>query len=346
MTLPPLLKEACIAIRGDSVAAWCCAHLLTKAGIRPALERAARPRLPAIMLSEAALGLIRDVFESPDLFRSAHRITHRCVSWGHRADPAPFDHAAVVVSERELLGELEQVVRPPCERLDREADFTIFSSRPLPVEPVEHRFGSRTAQAAQVRLNDPHYAVSCWIESLEGGWLFLIPDAPESGWLLSVGSSPATALLRSRLIAGRIKSMYEPKGKFDASPRILSPLSGPGWLASGTAGIAFDPLCGDGTAHAIREAILAVAVVKAILNGGDAGQLRRHYEARLTAGFRRHLAVTMDFYCSGNCGKWWDEETALLRQGLEWCAQELTGYGPFRYQLTGFELRPIDNRPA
>ena len=64
--------------------------------------------LPAIMLSEAALALIRDVFERPDLFHAAPRITRRVVKWGRNAEPLALDHAAVVVSERELLGELEQ----------------------------------------------------------------------------------------------------------------------------------------------------------------------------------------------------------------------------------------------
>jgi hypothetical protein len=65
-------NSAGILIREDSVAAWCCAHLLTKAGFQPALERTARPRLPAIMLSESALALIPDIFERPGLFRTAH----------------------------------------------------------------------------------------------------------------------------------------------------------------------------------------------------------------------------------------------------------------------------------
>jgi len=298
------------------------------------------------MLSEAALGLIRDVFESPHLFRMAHRITRRSVCWGPGPKPVALDHAAVVVSERELLGELEQGLEQPVQQLDHHADFTIIASRPLPAEPVEHCFGSRIARAAPIRLRNPHDSESCWIESLEDGWLFLIPDAVDSGWLLSVGSSPPTVLRRSRLIAERIASISEPSGEFPASPRIVSPLSGPGWLACGTAGMAFDPLCGDGTAHAIREAILAAAVVKAISIGGDARQLLQHYEARLTAGFQRHLALSMDFYLSGNSGKWWDQQTAFLRQGLEWCALRLTEYGEFRYQLTGFELRSIDNRPA
>jgi flavin-dependent dehydrogenase len=66
--------------------------------------------------------------------------------------------------------------------------------------------------------------------------------------------------------------------EFSASPRIPAPLCGPGWLACGSAAMGFDPICGDGTAHAVREAILALAVIR----GGDHG-MPAHYEARLTA---------------------------------------------------------------
>jgi hypothetical protein len=51
--------------------------------------------------------------------------------------------------------------------------------------------------------------------------------------------------------------------------------------------MAFDPIYGDGTAHAVREAILAAAVVRAISAGGDAAEPLRHYEARLMLGFQR-----------------------------------------------------------
>ena len=334
-----------IGIRGDSVAAWCCTHLLTKAGFKPALERTARPRLPAIMLSDAALALIRDVFERPDLFHTAPRITRRVVKWGKNAEALAFDHAAVVVSERELLSDLEQQIER-VEPAKGETDFTIFASRPLPQEPVDHCFGSRTASAVQVRLKEPCDSTSCWIESLDAGWLFLIPNAVDSGWLLSVGCSLQALPESSRLIAERIASMSDGSGQFPASPRIVSPLSGAGWLACGTAGMAFDPICGDGTAHAVREAILAAAVVRAIAGGGDAQKLLCHYEARLTVGFQRHLAASWDFYQSGNGGPWWKKELDLLRDGLEWCAEKLNSYGEFRYQLNGFELRLIDNKRA
>ena len=149
------------------------------------------------MLSERALSLIRDVFERPGLFRRAHRITRRSVSWGREAEPVSRAHAAVVVSERELLSELEQVLDPLHDHLDHEADFTVVAAGPLPTDPVEYRFGSPSAHAAQIRLRNPHNSASCWIESLEDGWLFLIPDAADSGWFLSGGSSPPTVLGRA-----------------------------------------------------------------------------------------------------------------------------------------------------
>jgi hypothetical protein len=346
MTALPLLKEEPRAtIRGDSVAAWCCVHLLTRSGFNPVLERTTRPRLPAIMLSEAALTLIRDVFEKPGLFRAAHRITRRVVQWGRNAEPIELNHSAAVVSERELLSELGQGLAPRENPNDHEGAFTIFASRPLPAGAVEHGFGSRTARAAQIRLTDSRDSASCWIESVAEGWLFLIPDTADSGWLLAVGGLPETILARSTLIAGRIASVSEPSAEFPASPRIVAPLSGPGWLACGTAAMAFDPICGDGTAHAVREAILAAAVVRAIWSGGDADALLRHYEARLILGFQRHLAASMDFYQSGHGGAWWDRESAFLQQGLAWCARQMNGRSEFRYQLRGFDLKSIDNHP-
>jgi hypothetical protein len=303
------------------------------------------------MLSEAALGLIREVFGRPRLFVTAQRINRRVVQWGRNTGATALDHAAVVVSEAELVSELGGELEVAEELAGGEADFTIYASRPLPKETVEHCFGSRIASTAQVRLRDAADSATCWIESLEEGWLFLIPTEGDAAWLLAVGCS-LRALPERSLIAGRIASMSDTAGQFPASPRILSPLAGlsqkggPGWLACGTAGMAFDPICGDGTAHAVREAILAAAVVRAMAEGGDAKALLCHYEARLTAGFQRHLAASLAFYQAGNGGPWWEQEIDLLRQGLQWCAGKRSGYGEFRYQLRGFELSSIDNRPS
>src|SRR5580658_6569934 len=137
-----------VIIRGDSVAAYCSLHLLQSAGIQAGIEHSDRARVPAIMLSDAALDLIRDVFGKPELFRDAPRIRRRVVAWGD-SKPVALPHSAVVVSETFLLDGLRNDVSAPAD-----PDWTIFTSRPLPPAAAEERFGSRRAFAVPVRLKD------------------------------------------------------------------------------------------------------------------------------------------------------------------------------------------------
>jgi hypothetical protein len=211
-----------------------------------------------------------------------------------------------------------------------------LAARPLPAPSEEHCFGSRTASAVPVRLNDSSDPAACWIESLPDGWLFLAP-----GWLLSVGAPAETLLAGSRIVAIEIAERGASWGEFPAYARIASPLGAPGWLACGTAAMAFDPICGDGTAHAIREAILASAVIRALANGGHLDELLRHYEARLTAGFRRHLMLCRQFYLSGGTGALWRRELDAIHRGLQWSDARLGAHPNFRYQLRGFELEAV-----
>ncbi len=326
-------------IRGDGVAARCCAHLLSRSGVAVSFLPLDRPRLPAILLSEAAQALIREVFGLEGLFHGLPRIRRRIVAWGRGASPVELDHSAVVVSEERLLESLGPSL--PGAASDADFDWTICAARPLPAASVEHRFGSRMASATPVELKATAEPAACWIESVEDGWLFLIADAPGSGWLLSVGSTPEALPGKSRLIREQIAQYQPATAHFATSPRIMAPLGEPGWIACGTAAMAFDPICGDGTAHAVREAILAAAMIRAAARGEDAVQLLAHYEARLTAGFSRHLAHCLPYYGNGHDGPWWEQEAGSVKQGLDWCARQLSRHTTFRYQLNGFELQAI-----
>ncbi len=308
-----------VRIAGDGVAARCCAHLL---GVP--VEGGLRARVPAVMLSEAAQQLMGDVFGRDDLFRGLPRITRRAVKWGAAAVEVP--HSAVVISEEALLRALEGAAAPGAEQ----ADWTICSAAPLPPACVEHRFGSRMASVARVEMSSGLDV--CWIEAVEQGWLFL-----NSGWLIGVGAEIEQLLAESSLVRPRIGAMEEAGGRFPASPRMASPLGGEGWIACGSAAMGFDPLCGDGAAHAVREAILASAVIRASGNGDVLGLLA-HYEARLTAGFLRHLGVCRQFYSTGGAGDWWRAELASVEEGMDWCRQRLEGI-KFRYRLEGVELK-------
>jgi hypothetical protein len=316
-----------VIIRGDGVAAYCCAHLLGKAGFPIDLQAVDRLRLPVILLSDQALALIRDIFDQPGLFADRPRITKRIVAWGPDAAPHAVEHSAVLVSEELLLESIrpQRVGQPE----NGAGQWTIFASPPLPAGTTQHCFGSRMASAAPVTLKENSDPGACWIESLGDGWLFLV-----AGWLLAVGAPAETLLGRSTVIAREIAEVGEKSGEFPAYPRMCSPLGAPGWLACGTAAMAFDPICGDGTAHAIREAILATAVIRAVANGGAPDDLLSHYEARLTAGFLRHLKLCGQFYASGS-------ELDAIHRGIQWADAKLRAHASFRYQLRGFELEAV-----
>jgi hypothetical protein len=314
-----------VRIRGDGIAARCCAHLLRPASYEPT----GRPRVPVIMLSESAQDLIREIFQREDLFHGLPRVGKRIVAWGPSAAPVELDHSAVIVSEETLLSRLG-----PEETPDAAGGWTVCAAPPLPAATTEHRFGTRMATAVAVRQKAGGDA--CWVESIEDGWLFL-----NSGWLIAVGGSPPEMLERSKVVREQIESCDSGTICFPASPRMMTPLAGDGWICCGSAAMTFDPLCGDGTAHAVREAILASAVIRAIGRGAEPGPLLAHYEARLTAGFERHLAHCLQFYSSGGTGPWWQAQAESAEQGLKWCRTRLHDHGRFRYRLSGLELEPI-----
>ena len=324
-----------VLVRGDGVAAACCAHLLRRSGIAVRTERTARPRVPAIVLSDTALALIRDVFERPGLLADSPRIERRIVAWGASASPATVPHAAIATSEDSLLAALAVEDDPG---FDGPPDFVVQAGASSP--DGQRRFGSRKAVAAEVRMRTAEDLSACWVEALDAGWLFVAPNPDGASWLLAVGAPPEDLLAQSRLIADRIDVKTVRSGAFDVCPRIAGFPTGEDWLACGTAAIAFDPICGDGVAQAVREAVLAAAVIVAIRDGGDAAALLAHYELMLVAAVRRHLKLCADFYDAMGPKPWWSGELLMLAQGHRWCTAKLETAPEPRFVLRGFNLIP------
>jgi hypothetical protein len=264
------------------------------------------------------------------------------VAWGPSGEPLVLPHSAIVVSEQELLDRIQQGFVPSEEMKFDQPDWTVFASSPLPPPCVKYHFGSRPAAASPVVLQPACDAEACWIESLESGWLFLLPSGADSGWLLSIGDSAESLLLTSQLIKDQIGELCPSRGTFPSHPRVALPLSGLGWAACGSAAVGFDPLCGDGAGNAIREAILVSAAIRAAIGGSDPGNVVAHYQARLLSGFRRHIALCFEFYKSGRSGPWWDCQVEELERGLAWCSQQLAHHDASRYRLNGFTLEPLE----
>ncbi|HEX4167365.1 MAG TPA: hypothetical protein VHZ55_18015 [Bryobacteraceae bacterium] len=182
---------------------------------------------------------------------------------------------------------------------------------------------------------------TCWVESLDGGWLFLLPTCECTGSLIAVGDSATELLEHSRLVNPQIESLSAAGGRFAAYPRILDPLCAPGWLACGSAVMSFDPICGEGAGQAVREAILASALLEHWLNGHLLEGLLNHYSSRLLAGFLRHLVTCRRFYVSAHSSEWWQAELTAIESGIEWTRRRLSELPKSQYRLVDFALEPV-----
>jgi hypothetical protein len=350
----PDARLSSVLVRGTGLAAHCCLKLLGDAGIAVRQEAVTRPARPALLMSEPALALVRDCLGRPELLADHPRVRRRIVAWGGK-DPVAVDHDAIVLTAGALETALSSPdvipakagisggyerpahARDPSLRWGDEVGgggFTLHIDPPFPI-PAAQSFGHRPARALPVRLRHPEDREACWIEAVEQGWLFLLPSADDTGWLLCVGES---TLDQSHHIAPRIEPAGPASGAFETAPRLLENLTGNDWLACGPGAIAFDPICGDGSAQAVREAILAVAVVTGIAEAHDAAPLLAHYQAMLLAAMRRHLRLCGDFYATGGQGPWWRTQFDALRQGFDWCTARLAAFPEPAFELHGFRL--------
>ncbi len=337
-----------VLIEGDGVAAVCCARLLTDAAVPCVLAKTVRPKLAAVLLGEQTQRLLRELFPArdgdDDLFAGFASISRRIVRWGPAAQAVDLPHLGVVVPEEELLRRLwKRVADLPLAAAEHDG-WSIFSSRGSVRDAVEFSCGSRQAFITPVELVSNAEKEACWVESVSGGWLFLLSLGEGCASLICVGETVDRALNESTVVAPRILTRPAEGVRAAAYPRILQPLAAPNWLACGTAAMSFDPLCGEGTGNAVREAFLAAAVVRAALAGHHAGALAAHYTSRLQQGFLRHLHICHQFYSSGGHGEFWDRESTTLQNSIRELESQSQNQLAARYRLIERSLVAIPDQ--
>lgn len=220
-----MTERASLAVRGDRIAASCCFRLLARAGLSATWNRNRRARIPALMLSESSQRLLADIWE--------HVIATRPHASGRMgpACPAALSRSCGCGGFRGgILARLHQDLRPATDPASCPAEWTLLASGPLPEFVEDLQFGSRIATASSAKLKAGAPAEACWIESVDEGWLFLVPGG-ESAWLFSIGSPAADLLPKSRLIANQIASVLEAESEFPSYPASPTPSVPPGgWL--------------------------------------------------------------------------------------------------------------------
>jgi hypothetical protein len=328
-----------VHIEGEGVAAACCAQLFAVSGQPFTSARAVRPKLGAVLLSRQTVALLDEIFPSIDLLSVGHPIQKRVVAWGPAAEPITLPHSALVISEADLLTRLWAQV--PAAAESAAAEWKLLSSVSSGLK--QQAFGTRIASVARVLVNRDVDQSACWIESVDSGWLFLLPRGEnEAATLIAVGEMHGALLGQSRIIADLIGALEGPAVEFPAYPRIAVPLCGNGWLACGAAAIGFDPLCGEGTGNAARQAYLATAIIASLRKGEPVEDLLAHYTSRQMHGFLRHLQICLGFYQSAGAGAFWQSETAMLQHGIEWVGKVLREHArPPTHRLVGRQLEPI-----
>ena len=329
-----------VAVHGHGIAACCCTALLRKRGLGVSFKAPQTTSGPTLLVNTITQKLIADVFEThEDLFSNLPVIRKRIVLWGSAPTPTVLPHFGLVLSETALLQKLWPRVEDLCSSSPESGAWSIYST-PRHTNGLQQHFGSRIATALAVQLKEAN-TDSCFTESVDGGWLFLIPCGGRTGSLIAVGGSPPSLLEQSRLVSQQVESVIGSGATFPAYPRVLDPLCANGWLACGSGAMGFDPICGEGAGNAVREAILASAVIGSVANGGDPDRALAHYSTRLLSGFLRHLNVCREFYISARRSEWWDSELAQLERGIEWTRHRLSALPTPRYRLADFDLERI-----
>jgi len=312
-------------LRGDGLAVVACADILGRSGWKVAREGPVRPKLPSLLLNAASQHLLKDLFGRGDLLKGLHKIEQRVVRWGGKTVVLP--HQALAVGEEELLGRIGEV------RAHEGGKYVIHGAKPLPDGVGEVVYGNRLAEAAEVELTKTAARNACWIEAVETGWLFAVCAGEDRAWMLAIGGTSEELLSQSELLRGVVGSVAAERSSFASQPRIGTRMTGELWLACGGAAMSFDPICGEGVGHALREAILASAILKAHASGEPWDVLARLYEQRLRSGFRRHLQQCRQLYLSGGKGAWWHEQLeSVADDGI------IVPVVGGRYRLEGFEL--------
>lgn len=326
-----------VLVRGSGIAASCCLRLLQEAHI-VAADPGSRLKLPALLISQGTQNLLADVFQTTDLFYGLPAIRKRVVSWGGK-EVVVLPHSGVVIPENEILERLRaRIVGLGKDLVTENPAWTIHSTPPTNPGTIVMSFGTRMAVVNEAELVERSDSDACWVESVERGWLFLLPTGEGLGSLIAVGGPVEQLLENSRLAGPQVRKLGKRAVEFAAYPRILSQLCGDGWLACGTAAMSFDPLCGEGVGNAAREAILASAAVQAILEGEPKNEVLTEYSMRLTLGFLRHLENCREFYAGRTGDKFWSSELELIEQGIAWSKSQLAEVPRPRFRLVGFRL--------
>ena len=367
-----------VVVDGAGVAGLTCARLLADRGWDVIVLDRGRGAAPSIVLNQLTLTLLGTLWGHHNLLDGAHPLTERRIRWGSGSPMQRVEQLSAAVDGHQLINRLRvrlvqthsgrvQILERPlaAPAADQGHNGPVWvidatgrgptSGGPSHRPPSFRSFGRRVILAANAPLRKPANPHACWMETVPNGWVFLAPLGHGRGMLQAmVAARPADealaltdAVAATACIHGLVDGLASPVTTFDAAPRLRQPIGEAGWLPVGEAAMRLDPVSGYGVTYAIREAILASAVIDAAGTVPSSHGHLTHYQRRLRDAFVGHLDVCIRLYSAGLASPTWNQEIKPMRQAVE--AARRTAAPTYRYRLTGtrlIELAPADQTEA
>lgn len=362
-------------VDGAGVAGLTCAWLLADRGWNVVVLERGRGAAPSIVLNQLTLMLLGKLWGHHNLLDGAHPLTERRIRWGDGSPIRRVQQVSAAVDGHRLVKQLrlrlrhtyrdrvqilERPLAAPAADQSRNSPGWVIDAAgrgstlggPNHRPPCFRSFGRRVILAAHVPLRTAVDPQVCWMETVPNGWVYLAPLGYGQGMLQAmVAERPADeasalrdAVASTTCIHGLVEPLASPVATFDAAPRLREPIGEAGWLPVGEAAMRLDPISGYGVTYAIREAILASAVIDTARAVASSQAYLSHYQHRLRDAFIGHLDACIRLYSAGLTSPTWNQEIKPMRQAVEAAARR-TPPVTYRYRLTGtrlVELAPAD----
>jgi len=339
-----------VALTGRSLSSYVCASCLARKGIECEILTGGDRTLanpPVLVLNDACLALLRDLFPAVAWMEQGYALQHREVLWGEDPQPRRIDQVSMVVTTETLLQRLEEQIGTGLLRSSIDSASTDYRwvVNPRDQDPIRVDGGKRVLVSATTRLARDVDPPRSLMESMLEGWLYLAPASTHLAIVQAMlPARPDEPDKKLRDMLGQ-SSLIGPHvveigltHVFEAAPSMSLPLINGRTLRMSGAAARLDPVSGEGTPFALRCAILAAAVMSA--PGRDL-RLGQHYMKRVIQSYLSHLEGCFTFYHEafpGHAG-WQEELTRLHRAYGQLLAAHRSDLSrPFGFRLEGLRL--------
>jgi flavin-dependent dehydrogenase len=287
-------------------------------------------RGPVVVVGQPTADLLLELWQADEtLFGGAHRLKGRVIQWEGAASPshsaAPAVAMPVDVLRQRLVdcGKAAGVrIVAPRQADPDEYDLVVLAGGRELVSEGSIAFGRRHGVVASVKLSPRARTDRTVMESVPGGWLFLIPVGLGRGVMQAVFAGEPHAdlpqlLVHSQAIRPLVEEIRDDAAGFAAQPRLAATLCTSRSIAVGDAAMTLDPMSGNGIGNGLRSAILAAAVIEAAGRETAPQACFDHYTRRLHTAMRSHVQTCVDFYARAAHASDWRGEIDAMNAALD-----------------------------